>query len=382
MAVSRKISRLVPPIEFEVRPMRFSSIGQIYLMEDQFNLDPTYQRESTVWDKQKQQFFMDSLINHFDVPKLYIHYLEGNSKYKYAVIDGKQRLNAIWKFMRGAIELSDDFVYLHGKTDKKYEMAGRTYKDIVAEYPEIGTFFTGIHLPIEEVVCKNIDIIEEMFSRLNEAVPLNAPEKRNAFGGPVPGALRKIVEENGFFNKNIPFANGRYRYLDLACKFFVVEHENRILTLKKKVLDGYVVSAREKKDTAGVKAAEGAVKLVLKEMSKVFIEEDPLLKAVGNIVPLYWLFKKMMETETTSKFQRKSILKFDNLRAENREAAEADKKSDYLLLRFDEFNSSVNDVTAIEFKYAMYAKYAASWLEKSDKTIGKILEKEMDPSEG
>ena len=376
MAVSRKPSRLVPPVEFEVRPMRFTSLGNLFLMKDQFDLEPAYQRESTVWDPQKQQFFIDSLLNKFDVPKLYVHLLEKSDSYKYAVIDGKQRLTAIWKFMSGDIPLSSDFVYLHGKKNETVELKGMTYKEIGAAYPAIGTFFSGIPLPIEEVVCSNIDLIEEMFSRLNEAVPLNAPEQRNALGGPVPVALRKTVDERDFFNKNLPFANGRYRYLDLACKIFVVEHEKKIVTVKKKVLDNYVISARTRQDSDGVQAVEAEVKTVLDAMSLAFVEEDPLLKSVGNIIPLYWLFKRLVATGTTGKFRRAVVQQFELQRKANRQAAEAGENSDYLMLRFDEFNSSVNDSNAIEFKFAMYVRHVAVWLEASDKTIGEILERE------
>jgi hypothetical protein len=39
-----------------------------------------------------------------------------------------------------------------------------------------------------------------MFSRLNEAVPLNAAEKRSAIGGPMALAIREI-SEHSFFNE-------------------------------------------------------------------------------------------------------------------------------------------------------------------------------------
>ena len=44
------------------------------------------------------------------------------------------------------------------------------------------------------------DLIEELFSRLNEAVPLNAPEKRNAFGGVVAKSIRDLAKHSFFKN--------------------------------------------------------------------------------------------------------------------------------------------------------------------------------------
>ena len=55
------------------------------------------ERESGVWSTEKKQLFLDSLFNGFDIPKIYLHDLRGNDpRYDFAVIDGKQRLHAIW----------------------------------------------------------------------------------------------------------------------------------------------------------------------------------------------------------------------------------------------------------------------------------------------
>jgi len=48
-----------------------------------------------------------------------------------------------------------------------------------------------------------------MFSRLNEAVPLNAPEKHHASGGPMPQAI-KAVSDHAFFKKHGPFEDRRF----------------------------------------------------------------------------------------------------------------------------------------------------------------------------
>lgn len=57
-------------------------------------------------------------------------------------------------------------------------------------------------LNVLPIVCVNtenddLDLIEDMFSRLNEAVPLNADEKRDAIGGPMTKVI-KYVSSNSF----------------------------------------------------------------------------------------------------------------------------------------------------------------------------------------
>ncbi len=69
------------------------------------HMEPSYQRRSYIWSKWKRAHLIDSLINDFDVPKFYIaNFAEMPSKsmnqqhLPYAIIDGKQRLLAIFEF--------------------------------------------------------------------------------------------------------------------------------------------------------------------------------------------------------------------------------------------------------------------------------------------
>ena len=72
--------------------------------------DPSYQRAADAWTLAQRQRFIDSLLNGFDVPKIYLHDLRGQHPTKvYAVVDGKQRLTAIWAYLDGGFPLADDF---------------------------------------------------------------------------------------------------------------------------------------------------------------------------------------------------------------------------------------------------------------------------------
>jgi hypothetical protein len=73
---------------------------------------------------------------------------------------------------------------------------------------------------------------DSRFSRLNEAVPLNAPEKRNALGGPMPKRIRALANL-AFFHTRLPFPTARYRHLDLATKFLYLEDQDGLTDLKK-----------------------------------------------------------------------------------------------------------------------------------------------------
>jgi uncharacterized protein with ParB-like and HNH nuclease domain len=57
---------------------------------------PEYQREPTVWDREKKQRLIDSMLRGFDIAATYF-YRSGEADID--CIDGRQRLNAIMSFL-------------------------------------------------------------------------------------------------------------------------------------------------------------------------------------------------------------------------------------------------------------------------------------------
>jgi len=69
------------------------NIGLLYIEKSVYDLNPTYQRQSGLWSREKCQLFIDSIFNRLDVPKIYMHDLrDERQRVQFAVIDGKQRL--------------------------------------------------------------------------------------------------------------------------------------------------------------------------------------------------------------------------------------------------------------------------------------------------
>jgi hypothetical protein len=84
--------------------------GMDYLYRAQADWDhnPPYQRPGGQWGLKQKQKFIDSLLNNFPVPPIYLH-RNGRSC---AVIDGKQRLETIREFIDGKFQLASDFALL------------------------------------------------------------------------------------------------------------------------------------------------------------------------------------------------------------------------------------------------------------------------------
>jgi len=69
-------------------------------MRDRILLDPEYQRLSDIWTMDKRQLLIDTILNEFDVPKLYLHKFHepvkrGAKSYDYAIIDGSSGLKQL-----------------------------------------------------------------------------------------------------------------------------------------------------------------------------------------------------------------------------------------------------------------------------------------------
>ena len=233
--------------EFDIGAYRNSNVLRVYLDRNEIQLEPQYQRISDIWNREKRQLLIDSLLNGFDISKFYFHKFrppqERDGKtYRYAIVDGKQRLQAIWDFMDGKLKIDDDFEYLR---DKNMEIGGLTYNELANRYPNLKSRFESTTLDIATIETDDIQFIEELFSRLNEAMPLNAPEKRNAYGGPLPVVINETAGD-GFFGDRIPFADKRYRHRDLAAKFLYIEHKDEIVNTKKVDLDNFVRDFKKK----------------------------------------------------------------------------------------------------------------------------------------
>lgn len=100
------------------------------------DMSPAYQRRGKLWSDADKAYLIDSILNGFDVPKLYVaDFTWGDSKLNkkrlpYAIIDGKQRFEAIFDFYDGNITLNDDFVY---RENPALKLAGARISRPIAE---------------------------------------------------------------------------------------------------------------------------------------------------------------------------------------------------------------------------------------------------------
>jgi len=337
---------------FHIHEMADSSVLALSDIRHKVKIDPDYQRPGGVWSLKKKQLFIDSLLNGYDIPKLYFHHLTGpyeNKNNDYSIIDGRQRLEAIWDFIDGRFALSEDFKFFE---NEEYKAAGMTFSAIEKEYPRLLIRFHARSLTVMVVTADDLDFIEEMFSRLNEAVPLNAAEKRNALGGPLPQIIRDLAA-HPFLTQKVPFPSTRYRHYDVVAKLLVQENTEDIVDTKKARLD-YFVTSNKDKDRDYFKDLISKTEATLKEMCSVFSDKDPLLKSSGMVVVYYVLFSRNL----VKGFNRQHLLAFEQAREANREAFENEQPNvNFKWIEYDELAQSANDGAAIRERVDILAQY-------------------------
>ena len=325
-----------------------------------------------MWGEEKRQLFIDSLANGFDVPKLYFHRLAlQQDKPIFAIVDGKQRLEAIREFVNDKFALSQDFVDEEEEDmSRASEPAGKTFAELTQKHPSLAGRLMERHLDIVVIETKDLEIIEELFSRLNEAVPLNAPEKRNAFGGGMPPIIRRLVRTHRFFQECLPIENTRYRQYDLVTKFLFLTEKNDFAATKKRALDDFVKSYRY--GNAGTKAKQRKasqlakrLKGVLDAMADTFKEQDQLLTSIGLITVYYMAFLLSESNRTLRvRLEHERLVAFDHVRRQNRlvlrkeqaaiargeqPAPQSSVRRDLAI--FDRLMQSPNDGQALEYRF-------------------------------
>lgn len=277
------------------------------------DLNPTFQRKAGLWSVQKKAHLIDSILNDFDVPKFYIaDFALSQSKLNenhipYAVIDGKQRFEAIFGFLEGAYPLNKSAVY---DADEAIEIKKLKYAQLATAYPPVARKLLDYKPVIMSIATDDDSKIFEMFVRLNSGEAVNGAERRNAQSGPIPELVRELVG-HPFLANRIRFGKKRMAEFNLAAKLLLIEASEALVDTKARNLDAFVQRAAEEtgatgwseQTTAQVAASERynevvtRVIAVLERMSEAFVPSDALLSSAGHIPVYYWLVRNHNQVE-------------------------------------------------------------------------------------
>lgn len=145
-----------------------------------YEYNPPYQRKS-VWTDEKQSYFIDSILRNFPIPPIFLHRKidAETGRTSFDVIDGKQRLTAIARFINNEIPAANEY----GPAEEPNGLDGAYFADLSSDekLSEFRNSFWKYDLPVEYIDPTDEGLIEDVFDRLNRnGEPLKGQELRNA----------------------------------------------------------------------------------------------------------------------------------------------------------------------------------------------------------
>lgn len=329
------------------------------------DMDAPYQRHGRLWSKADKAFLIDSILNNYDIPKIYMaDFTFGNVRLNrkglpYAIIDGKQRLESMFDFFSGALVLDDEFVF---QENPSLKLGGLGYTDLSRNYPEVADIFNNYPLSVVHIITDEEEKINELFVRLNRSKPLTGAEIRNAMTGPLPNIVR-LLANHELFKSSIRFTTKRGQDKNAATKVLLFEYMGQMVETKRLNLDKFTrKAAKEPKEK--IELSSRRVFDTLEQMSTIFLPRDPLLKSAGVFPVFYWLIREI--NSKRDRYVREFLNDFEEKRKKNREAAKdtlAKRKLDSELMTYDRFNRSTDDQRSHTERYRILSTRFKQYLE-------------------
>lgn len=311
------------------------TIGKLYTYQNNINFNPPYQRKAGVWNKAKKALLVDSVLNGYDIPKLYLHTQAEGEPFKWAVVDGKQRISALLEFMVDGYALDKDFVYTGPTLPNAANppKRGQLWSQLDEEVKEI---FKAYSIATTEISSAKRVEIERLFIRLNDGVKLNDAEYRQGLGGSVIEILDEL-EAHELFKSKAGFKDDRFDYKEVSCRILVAESllsKNKGITaLKRKVLDDFVIDNRDLTNDEKIKLTS-AVKKNLDFMAPCFSAKSKEL--TKSTTQLYYIWLRSLKNSYAHPSLQGKVFKFIENFAAARiiDAKKDDDKQDDLLKQY------------------------------------------------
>ncbi|MGR5455477.1 DUF262 domain-containing protein [Vibrio alfacsensis] len=164
---------------------RMYSIHDIKRLLDsgELSIQPKYQRRRTEWPATAKTALIDTILNNFPIPPIYLRdYVDENGKRRKEIIDGQQRISTIIEFYTDKYSLSKNIF--------DEDFYGSSFSNLPYEEQVLLEDFEVSFISIRG--ASDADIIS-IFSRLNSySAPLNPQEKLNSV---YTGELKTLIYE-------------------------------------------------------------------------------------------------------------------------------------------------------------------------------------------
>ena len=163
------------------------------------HVNAEYQR-GAVWKEAQQKRLIDSIMRSYPLPLIYFHYkvneIAGMRNERLEIIDGQQRIDAIYRFGEGAFKLFDpieDERQARFPNFLKNKPCPWAKANFLGLSPDLREKFLHTELLVVKVTTNDEDEARDLFIRLQSGLPLNAQEKRDAWPGGFTDLVLKLA---------------------------------------------------------------------------------------------------------------------------------------------------------------------------------------------
>lgn len=341
-------------------------ISSIIRREQTIDPKPEYQR-SPVWSIKQKQLLIDTILRDLDIPKFYLRELN-NEKFEFEVVDGQQRLRAIWEFRKNKYRVAKDADAVDSD-----EIADLHYDELSEDLKDA---FDSYSLDIIILKDSTLDEVEEMFVRLQNGSTLKAAEKRNALPGNMKYFIRELAEHRFF--KVCGFENKRFQFDHVAAQCMLLEMNSGPRNIKNADLEKmYLENQSFDKNSDNAKK----VNKTFNFLRRIFSEKTPELKRF-NVISLYLLVSMLLEKYAVSDLEEeisKWFINFESNRSEELDKPEDERNSE--LISYQNATSHSTDaLESLEYRHKILLReFFGSFSEvvPLDKTRGFSYEQKL-----
>jgi hypothetical protein len=151
--------------------------------------NPEYQR-GIVWNSKQKKKLIDSVLRGYPLPLIYLHYIKktvaGMQREDFEIIDGQQRITALYEFVEGSFLLfdpikDDDEAKFPAFLKNQPCLWGR--KNFSNLPPDLQQNLLDTELSLAKIETDDANDVRDLFVRLQSGLPLNAQEARDAWPG-------------------------------------------------------------------------------------------------------------------------------------------------------------------------------------------------------
>jgi len=295
------------------------AIDKLFRRRDRYDI-PDWQREE-VWDDDKKQRLVDSILRGWKLPKFYF---VKTSEDDYLVEDGQQRLAAIFDFFSDELSLDSESARRFG---------GRKYSELSRP---VADSFDDFEIEFDVIEDATDEELKEFFQRLQGGMPLTSSEKLNAVHSKLRDFCRSAAKHS-FFKDTVSIPNTRYAHFDIVAKVVTVELEGLDTGLR---LDDVKLVFQAQKGFANTSAVAKRIRGALDLLNEAFKDKGSSLRTRTIVQSLITLTCKLVATGRSAGAESKLHAFFETFMAEL--ALQVDKGQDATDSDYVTFQKSVS----------------------------------------